>query len=140
LEAVGVEAVAGDGGQDVDVVDDGGDEGAAASDSELLPPVPEAAVHGGEPARARVCSSVARAAAAGSGGKAQLEGRFLGGRPPYGYRLVDAGPHPNPAKAADGKRLHALAPDPNTADVVARIFAEYLSGAGAEGDCGDAHP
>jgi len=62
--------------------------------------------------------------------QAQLEGRFLGGRPPYGYRLIDAGPHPNPAKAADGKRLHALAPDPNTADVVSRIFAEYLSGAG----------
>ena len=44
--------------------------------------------------------------------QAQIEGRFLGGRPPYGYLLVDAGPHPNPAKAADGKRLHALAPDP----------------------------
>ena len=43
--------------------------------------------------------------------QAQLEGRFLGGRPPYGYLLIDIGPHPNPAKAADGKRLHALAID-----------------------------
>jgi site-specific DNA recombinase len=50
--------------------------------------------------------------------QAQLEGRFLGGRPPYGYKLRDAGPHPNPAKAADGKRLHALTPDPQTADVI----------------------
>ena len=41
--------------------------------------------------------------------QAQIEGRYLGGRPPYGYLLIDAGPHPNPAKAADGKRLHALA-------------------------------
>jgi site-specific DNA recombinase len=62
--------------------------------------------------------------------QAEIEGRFLGGRPPYGYLLVDAGPHPNPAKAADGKRLHALAPDPNTAHVVRRIFAEYLAGRG----------
>jgi hypothetical protein len=23
------------------------------------------------------------------------QGRYLGGRPPYGYRLADAGPHPN---------------------------------------------
>jgi site-specific DNA recombinase len=57
-----------------------------------------------------------------------LEGRFLGGRPPYGYQLADAGPHPNPAKAADGKRLHQLEPDPNTAPVVERIFREYESG------------
>jgi hypothetical protein len=37
--------------------------------------------------------------------QAQMEGRYLGGRPPYGYMLIDAGPHPNPAKTADGKRL-----------------------------------
>ena len=29
-------------------------------------------------------------------------GRYLGGRPPYGYRLADAGPHPNKAHAAWG--------------------------------------
>jgi hypothetical protein len=29
-------------------------------------------------------------------------GRYLGGRPPYGFRLVDAGPHPNPSKATLG--------------------------------------
>jgi site-specific DNA recombinase len=62
--------------------------------------------------------------------QAQLEGRFLGGRPPYGYQLIDAGPHPNPAKAADGKRLHALAIDEPAAAVVRRIFAEFLAGYG----------
>ncbi|XWT37404.1 recombinase family protein [Streptomyces noursei] len=62
--------------------------------------------------------------------QAQIEGRYLGGRPPYGYRLADAGPHPNPAKAADGKRLHRLEPDPVTAPVVVRIFTEYLRGKG----------
>jgi hypothetical protein len=36
--------------------------------------------------------------------QAQVEGRFLGGRLPYGYLIIDVGPHPNPAKAADGKR------------------------------------
>jgi len=36
--------------------------------------------------------------------QAATEGRFLGGRPPYGYRLADAGPHPNPTKALDGRR------------------------------------
>lgn len=62
--------------------------------------------------------------------QAQLEGRFLGGRPPYGYTLIDAGPHPNPAKAADGKRLHALAIDEPAAEVVGRIFAEFVAGHG----------
>ena len=62
--------------------------------------------------------------------QAQVEGRFLGGRPPFGYRLADGGPHPNLAKAADGRRLHVLEPDPVTAPVVRRIFAEYLAGTG----------
>jgi len=53
--------------------------------------------------------------------QAKIEGRFLGGRPPYGYRLKDVGPHPNPSKAAEGKRLRRLEPDPITAPVVGRI-------------------
>ncbi|MFD0857275.1 recombinase family protein [Actinomadura adrarensis] len=61
---------------------------------------------------------------------AQSSNRHIGGRPPYGYRLVDAGPHPNPSKAADGKRLHLLEIDPYAAEVVQRIFAEFLSGKG----------
>jgi len=62
--------------------------------------------------------------------QAQHEGRFLGGRPPYGYRLADAGPHPNPGKAAMGARLHRLETDPAAAHIVERIFAEYLLGRG----------
>jgi site-specific DNA recombinase len=62
--------------------------------------------------------------------QAQLEGRFLGGRPPFGYQLIDVGPHPNPAKAADGKRLHQLAIDEQAAAIVRRIFGEFIAGAG----------
>ena len=62
--------------------------------------------------------------------QAAIEGRYLGGRPPYGYRLADAGPHPNPGKAADGRRLHKLEPDPATAPIVKRIFEEYITGSG----------
>jgi site-specific DNA recombinase len=62
--------------------------------------------------------------------QAKDEGRFLGGRPPYGYLIIDAGPHPNPAKAADGKRLHRLDLDPETAPVVYRIFVEFIAGHG----------
>src|ERR1700720_1356393 len=56
------------------------------------------------------------------------QGRYLGGRPPYGYRLADAGPHPNKAHAAWGRRAHKLEPDPQTAPVVRWIFAQRLAG------------
>jgi hypothetical protein len=38
------------------------------------------------------------------------QGRYLGGRPPYGYRLADAGPHPNKAHAAWGPALTGWSP------------------------------
>ncbi|MGP3912995.1 recombinase family protein [Nonomuraea sp. 10N515B] len=58
------------------------------------------------------------------------EGRFLGGRPPYGYTLQNAGPHPNPSKAADGRRLRRLVADPVTSAVVRWIYGECLKGRG----------
>lgn len=60
--------------------------------------------------------------------QARDQGRYLGGRPPYGYRLADAGPHPNRAHAAWGRRAHKLEPDPGTAPVVRWIFAQRLTG------------
>ena len=62
--------------------------------------------------------------------QAAVEGRFLGGRPPYGYILGDAGPHPNPGKAATGQRLHFLVPDPSVAPNVQRIFDDFIAGKG----------
>ena len=76
--------------------------------------------------RMRVKTRVRAAMAA----QTAIQGRYLGGRPPYGYRLADAGPHPNPAKARLGARLHKLDPDPATAPVVKRIFALFLQGYG----------
>jgi site-specific DNA recombinase len=76
--------------------------------------------------RSRIRIRVRNAMAA----QAATHGRFLGGRPPHGYRLADAGPHPNPGKAALGIRIHRLEPDPVTAPVVVRIFEEYVSGKG----------
>ena len=75
-----------------------------------------------ERSRIRMRVRAAMAAMAADGG------RFMGGRPPYGYRLVDAGPHPNPSKAADGKRLHHLEIDPVSAVVVERIFSATRAG------------
>ena len=56
------------------------------------------------------------------------QGRYLGGRPPYGYRLADAGPHPNRAHAAWGRRARRLDTDPETAPIVRWIFAQRLAG------------
>ncbi|MCI2421132.1 recombinase family protein [Saccharopolyspora sp. K220] len=58
------------------------------------------------------------------------EGRHQGGRAPYGYVVVDGGPHPNPRKATEGYRLRVLAIDEPSAEAVRRIFAEYLDGCG----------
>ena len=59
------------------------------------------------------------------------EGRYLGGRPPYGYRLVRTGvPHPNPEKARQGIELTNLAVDPETSKVVQQIFAWRVEGVG----------
>lgn len=58
-------------------------------------------------------------------------GRWLGGRTNYGYRLVDTDqPHPNRSKAAAGAKLRTLEPDPETAPVVQRIFQLYDAGHG----------
>jgi site-specific DNA recombinase len=55
-------------------------------------------------------------------------GPVSGGRPPYGYRLVDAGPHPNRAHAAWGRRRQRLDLDPVTARHVRWMFTERLAG------------
>src|SRR5215472_16103241 len=60
--------------------------------------------------------------------QARDQGRYLGGRPPYGYRLVDAGPHPNKAHAAWGRRAQRLALDPQAAPVVRWMFAQRRAG------------
>jgi site-specific DNA recombinase len=61
------------------------------------------------------------------------QGRYLGGRPPYGYRLADAGPHPNKGHAAWGRRAHPLEPDPVTAPVVRWMFSQRLAGTASPG-------
>jgi hypothetical protein len=59
-----------------------------------------------------------------------IDGKHQGGRAPYGYRVVDAGLHPNPRKAQEGYRLRVLALDEAAASVVERIFALFLDGMG----------
>lgn len=63
-------------------------------------------------------------------GRSTARGLLMRVRGGYGYRLIEVGPHPNPAKAADGKKLHALTIDEPAAPVVRRIFAEFLVGHG----------
>lgn len=38
----------------------------------------------------------------------RVQGRFLGGRPPYRYRLTDGGPHPNAIQARWGRRVRPV--------------------------------
>lgn len=58
-------------------------------------------------------------------------GRWLGGRPNYGYQLVDTDtPHPQRQKAAAGIKLRTLEPDPETAPIVRRMFELFDHGVG----------
>lgn len=59
-------------------------------------------------------------------------GRFLGGRPPYGYTLADASPHPNPGKGKQGFRLHKLARPGDRADRAADLPHAHRRGVGAD--------
>jgi hypothetical protein len=61
------------------------------------------------------------------------QGRHLGGRPPYVYRLVDAGPHPKAMHAGWGRRQHRLDVDPVTALIVGWMFACRLDGMSTAG-------
>ncbi|QYN26406.1 recombinase family protein [Amycolatopsis sp. DSM 110486] len=65
--------------------------------------------------------------------QSRVQGRFLGGRPPYGYRLANAGPHPNRAHASWGRRMHRLEPDSATARWVRWIFEQRATGRSVAG-------
>lgn len=64
----------------------------------------------------------------GMAAQVETHGRFQGGKPPYGYRLVGYAPHPNPRKAAEGVEIKQLVPEESEAAVVIRIFEEWLDG------------
>jgi len=53
-------------------------------------------------------------------------GRYVVGRPAYGYRLTATGPHLKPQHAQCGRKLLCLEPNPDTAPVVAWIFQMRL--------------
>jgi DNA invertase Pin-like site-specific DNA recombinase len=59
------------------------------------------------------------------------DGKFMGGRTPYGYRVVDTEiPHRHPRKAAEGHMVRELEVDPEASPIVQEIFRMYLSGMG----------
>jgi DNA invertase Pin-like site-specific DNA recombinase len=64
----------------------------------------------------------------GMAAQVETQGRYQGGRPPYGYTTESYAPHPNPRKAAEGYRMKRLVVVPEHAEVVQRIFAEFLAG------------
>ena len=78
-------------------------------------------------ARREVVRARARSKSAMSA-QVRAQGRWVGGRVPYGYRLVDAGPHPNKADARWGRRLHRLDAEPETGPIVGWIFESRLAG------------
>lgn len=56
------------------------------------------------------------------------DGRFLGGRPPYGYSIEVLGRHPNKRKAEEGHKLKRLMEDAVAGPVMREIFQMRLNG------------
>ena len=54
------------------------------------------------------------------------QGRYEGGRVPYGYLLTDVGPHPNRRLARRGVRLQQFDAEPTTAPIVRWMFTMRL--------------
>jgi site-specific DNA recombinase len=67
------------------------------------------------------------------------QGRYLGGRPPYGYRLADAGPHPNKAHAAAGGAIRYVPAD-GTSATRASLAAIRDDPDAFQGGCQGANP
>jgi hypothetical protein len=85
--------------------------------------------------RARGSGTGSRSASRPPGRPGQGRGPLARRAPPYGYLIAGAGPHPNPAKAADGKRLHKLVLDPE-----ARPWWRARPGSGQAGSIGQMKP
>ena len=69
---------------------------------------------------------VQRRVRAATAAQVLIDGRYQGGRPPYGDVVVDGGPHSHPRKAAEGQRLRMLAIDEFAAAVIRRSCDLYL--------------
>ena len=67
--------------------------------------------------------------------QARDQGRHLGGRPPYGYRLVDAGPHPN-VVALSTRVLLSLALGPTGSRLMVSAMGDQEYGVEATDDTG----
>jgi hypothetical protein len=65
------------------------------------------------------------------------QGRFQGGQRPYGYRVVDAGPHPNRAHAAGAS---AAAAGPGSGHRGARASSRRAAGGARPGRCAGCWP
>jgi site-specific DNA recombinase len=64
----------------------------------------------------------------GMAAQVETEGRWQGGRAPYGYLAVPWKKHPNPKKASEGFMQKRLELDPVAAPVVQRIFQDAVDG------------
>ncbi|MGW5479907.1 hypothetical protein [Streptomyces sp. NPDC004008] len=79
--------------------------------------------------------------------QAQLQGRYLGGRPPYGYRIADAGPHwAGPSTPGDQGMRAAARPHQAALDAGAdpAVVTQWINEAQRDKDAAqkklDAHP